>query len=240
MAGHSKFANIKHRKWAQDKIRWKVFTKHAKLISIAAREWADPEMNSALKNAIESAKAENVPNDNIKRAIEKWSWAGANAVNYQEVIYESYAPWWSALIIEALTDNKVRTMSNVKSILNKNWWKFAEPGSVWYMFEKKWIIEISTESKNIEDLEMFILESWAEDFDICENEKVAKITTILNEVAEIKNKFVESWYEIKKFWPEFIANQKMDLDEENAEKVFNLIEKIEEDDDVSIVYTNLN
>jgi transcriptional/translational regulatory protein YebC/TACO1 len=164
-------------------------------------------MNSSLKNAIESAKWENVPNDNIKRAIEKWSWTWSNAVNYQEVIYESYAPWWSALIIEALTDNKIRTMSNIKTILNKNWWKFAEPGSVWYMFEKKWIIEIFTEEKNIEDLEMFILESWAENFEVFENENFVKITTNLSEVSEIKNKFLKNWYKIKKFWLEYISNQ---------------------------------
>ena len=99
MAWHSKWANIKHRKWAQDKIKWKIYWKHSKLLAIAARWWADPETNNALKLAIENAKAVNVPNDNIKKAIEKWSWTWKNAAVFVEWTYEAYWPWWVAVII---------------------------------------------------------------------------------------------------------------------------------------------
>lgn len=239
MAGHSKFANIKHRKWAQDAKRWKVFTKHAKLIAIAARAWADISMNPALKSAIENAKSDNVPNDNIDRAIKKGSWEWKDATQYFEVAYEAYWPWGIAMIIDGLTDNKNRTVTNVRTILWKNWWNIAESWSVSWMFDKKWEIKVDLEWKDLEEFELFILESWAEDFEIVEDWKLAIVFSSLSDFWIVKNNILEAWYLLDWAALAWIPNQKMKIDDEKIEKFHKLIELIEEDDDVHDIYTNI-
>jgi len=239
MSWHSKWNTIKHRKWAQDAKRWKIFTKHAKLVAIAARAWSDIEMNPALKSAIDNAKAEDVPNDNIDRAVKKWSWEWKDAAQYFEVTYEAYWPWWIAMIIEWLTDNKNRTVTNVKTVLWKNWWHIAETGSVSWMFDKKWEIKVNLEWKDLEDFELFILESWAEDFEIIDDWKVAIVTSLLSDFWLVKNNILEAWYKLDWAWLSWIPNQKMKIDEDKMEKVHKLIELIEEDDDVHDIYTNI-
>ena len=142
MSGHSKWHSIKHKKSAADAARGKIFTRHAKLVEIAAREGGsgDPEQNAKLRTAIADAKAENVPNANIDRAIKKGTGELKGAAQTVSVIYEAYGPQGSAFIIECLTDNKNRTLANVKTILGKNGGRFAESGSVMWMFEQKGVV----------------------------------------------------------------------------------------------------
>jgi len=240
MAGHSKWANIQHRKWAQDKKKWKIYWKHSKLIAIAARWWDDPEKNSALRVAIDNAKAENVPNDNIKRAVEKWAWTWKDAAIFTEWLYEAYWPWWVAVLISTLSDNTNRTFTEVRNIVSKKWWNFAESWSVSWMFAKKWEITVELEWKNIEEFEMFILESWAEDFEVFEDEKIATVLTEIPDFITVRDKIKNEWYDLKWAAISWIPSQKMELtDEEKLEQLHVLTESLEEDEDVDDVYTNL-
>ena len=237
MAWHSKWANIKHRKWAQDAKKWKIFWKHAKLIEIAARWGWDPLQNAALAAAIENAKAENVPNDNIDRAVKKWSWEWKDWVIYEQIKYEWYLPWWIAVIIEVLTDNKNRTVWNVRSILSKNWWSLWESWSVWWMFDKKWEITVIMAWKNEEEFEMAVIDSWAEDYEIWED--MAIVTTWEKDLWSVRDALKAGDYEIDRAVLSWIPNQKTQVaDPQKAKMILKVIELLEEDDDVNDVYAN--
>jgi len=150
MSGHSHWAGIKHKKELTDKKRGKVFSKMAKIIEIAARKGGDPTMNPNLRLAIEKARSVNMPNDNIERAIKKGSGEGKEG-QLEEIVYEAYGPFGAALIIEAITDNRNRTISEIKHILSIHGGKLAETGSVKYLFDRKegeWIPKYSMDITN--------------------------------------------------------------------------------------------
>ena len=161
MAGHSKFKNIMHRKGAQDQKRAKVFAKLSKEISVAAREGVDQEFNSRLRTAIAAAKAQNMPNDNIKRAIQKPE--GGEVDNFEEIRYEGYGPGGVALIAEILTDNRNRTASEIRSIFSKNGGALGETGSVAFMFARAGIIIYPNDTIHPDDIFNVALESGADD-----------------------------------------------------------------------------
>ena len=166
MSGHSKFANIKHKKEKNDAAKGKIFTKLGREIAVAVKEGGpDPSQNSRLKDVIAKAKANNMPNDTIDRSIKKAA-GDANAVNYEPVTYEGYGPNGIAIIVEALTDNKNRTASNVRNAFTKGSGNVGTPGCVSYMFEKKGQIIISKEecSMDADDLMMIALDAGTEDF----------------------------------------------------------------------------
>jgi len=249
MSGHSKRSTIQHRKWAQDKIKWKIYWKHSKLIAIAARWWDDLEKNTALKSAVDNAKAENVPADNIKRAIEKWAWTWKNAATYTEWLYEAYWPWWIAILISTLSDNTKRTTTDVKTILAKKWWNYAESWSVSWMFSKKWEITVDLYWKDVDEFEMFIMESWAEDFEVIiihsdnwwEDLKIATVTTEISDFTKVRDLIKSKWYKLKEAAIWWIPNQEMKIENnEDLEKLNSLIWFLEENDDVDNVYTNLD
>lgn len=241
MAWHSKWANIQHRKWAQDAKKWKIFAKHARLIEIAAKWWANPEINSSLAIAIENAKMENVPNDNIARAIKKWSWEWKDASVFEDIMYEWYLPWWVAVIVTALTDNKNRTVWNVRSQISKYWWNLWESWSVSWMFSKKWEIIIKLEWKDIDEFEMFVIDSWADDFEISDEKDKAYVFTKDKDLWKIRDLIKKSWYEIEKAQLSWIPNQKVPIDDINkAKSIIKIIDILEEDDDVSWVYANFD
>ena len=239
MSWHSKWATIKHRKGAKDAQKWKIFWKHAKLIEIAARWWADPEKNSALAMAIENAKSENVPNDNIQRSIKKGSWEWKNASIYEEILYEWYLPWWVAIIVEVLTDNKNRSVSNVRCIISKSWWNLWENWSVNWMFDHKWEIQVNIEWKDLEEFELMVLESWADDFEISEDKTESFITTNNKNLWSTRDYLKSKWYEIIKASLAWVANQKIEItDLQKAQSIIKVTDAIEEDDDVLNVYMN--
>jgi YebC/PmpR family DNA-binding regulatory protein len=236
MAGHSHWAGIKHKKGKADKIRSKVFSKLSKEITVAAKMGArDPSMNPRLRAAIESAKTANMPKDNIERAVKK-SEMNPN-LNYSSIIYEGFGPEKIAVIVEALTDNKNRTASNIRTIFQKNGGNLGESGVATHQFKQMGVIRI--DKKKISDNEILELaiNSGAED---C-------ISNSLNhEIITVKDNFYKVKLEIEKKIKEFISTSiewlpinKISLDKEKIKSVLNFLEKLEDDEDVQHVYANL-
>src|SRR5882757_4112796 len=169
MAGHSKWAGIKHKKAIVDARRGKLFTKLARAITVAAKEGGgDPDGNPSLQLAVQKAKDASMPKDNIERAIAKGTGAGADADAFEDVLYEGYGPGGVALLIEALTDNRNRTGSEVRHTLSKHGGSLGEPGSVAYLFDKKGVIVVSAEQYSEDDL-MPAIEAGAEDIELDED-----------------------------------------------------------------------
>lgn len=236
MSGHSKWSTIKHKKGAADAKRGKIFTKHAKLVEIAAREGGggDLSMNAALKTAVDNAKADNVPNANIDRAIKK----GTGELKGEQtvaVIYEAYGPGGIACIIECLTDNKNRTLANVRSTIEKRGGKWAESGSVMFMFDQKGVVV--AEGSIDDELELALIDAGAEDIEASDDTVV--VTTELTKWTEARDTLKEAGKTVREAGLKYIAQQDIAIsDKEAAEKVLGFIEAIEEDDDVSEVHTN--
>lgn len=236
MSGHSKWSTIKHKKGAADAKRGKIFTKHAKLIEIAAREGggSDTSMNAALKTAVDNAKAENVPNANIERAIKKGSGELKGDATV-EVTYECYAPGGAACIIECLTDNKNRTLANVKSTIEKRGGKWAESGSVMYMFGRKGVV--LAEGEVNDDLELTLIDAGAEDIDAADGN--IAVTTDGGSWPKVRDALKEAGCEVKESGLKYVAQQDVAVsDAEAAKKLMDFIEALEEDEDVSEVHTN--
>ncbi len=236
MSGHSKWSTIKHKKGAADAKRGKIFTKHAKLIEIAAREGGggDPTMNAALKAAIDNAKAENVPNANIDRAVKKGTGElkGDATVG---VIYEAYAPGGTALIIECLTDNKNRTLPNVRTIIEKRGGKMAESGSVMFLFSQKGVV-VANGTMN-DELELSLIDAGAEDIEV--SDEIVSVTTEVGSWTNVRDLLKEKGLEIQEAGMKYIAMQEVSVEDlESAQKLMDLISAIEEDEDVSDVHTN--
>ena len=236
MAGHSKWANIKHRKGAQDAKRGKVFTKIIKEITVAARlNGGDLEANPRLRRAVSNARSNNMPQDNILRAIKKGT-GELEGVNYEEMIYEAYGPIGIAIYIEVITDNKNRTVSELRNILNKNNGSLAEPGSVSWMFKRVGMIILVSSLPNEDTLLNDILESGANDFEINENE--AYVSTEQNELMVVKENLEKRGYNIKSSELIMSPNSLQSVDIEDADKVLDLMEIIDNHDDVNQVYSN--
>ena len=238
MAGHSKWANIKHRKGAQDAKRGKVFTKIIKEITVAARlSGGDLEANPRLRRAVSNARSNNMPQDNILRAIKKGT-GELEGVNYEEMIYEAYGPIGIAIYMEVITDNKNRTVSELRHILNKNNGSLAEPGSVSWMFRRVGMIILVSNLPDENTLLNDILESGANDFEINDNE--AYVSTEQSELMVVKENLEIRGYNIKSSELIMSPNSLQSVDIENADKVLNLMEIIDNHDDVNQVYSNFS
>jgi YebC/PmpR family DNA-binding regulatory protein len=240
MSGHSKWHSIKHKKGAADAKRGKIFTMHAKLITIAAREGGgDPDMNPALRTAIDNAKADNVPNANIERAIKRGTGEDKEGADISEVMYEGYGPCGIALYIQAVTDNKNRTVASVKSILSKHGGNMGGAGSVAYLFHKKGLILIKAEPEKHEDIELTAIDSGAED--IKTEADSVEIYTDPKDLHNVKKKLEEAGFAIESAEITFIPENEVKIENENdARKVLKLMEALEEDDDVTNVYSNFD
>lgn len=239
MSGHSKWHNIKVKKMATDAKRGKTYTKYARLIEIAAREGGgDPSSNVRLRTLIDSAKSESVPNANIERAVKKGT-GELKGDAMQEVTYEAYGEAGSAFIIESLTDNKNRTLSNVKEILSKNGGRFASNGSVLWMFERKGVVlgkRTDGGTGLSEDLELALIEAGADD--IQEHEGHVRVLSDLHLWSAVRDVLKAKGFEIESAGLQYIAKQTAPVSAEAMTKVEALIEALEEDDDVSEVHTN--
>ena len=163
MSGHSKWHSIKHKKGAADAKRGKIFTTHAKLIAIAARAGGDPDMNPSLRSAIDRAKADNVPNANIDRAIKKGSGADKDAAQYEEITYEAMGPEGSAFMIDVITDNKNRSLTNVRTLATKRGGNLGSAGSVAWRFEKKAFLSVELGEKEADEAMLELMDSGADD-----------------------------------------------------------------------------
>ena len=238
MSGHSKWANIKHKKEKTDAQKAKVFTKIGKEITIAVKEGGgDPNSNAKLRDLIAKAKSNNVPNDNIERTIKKAM--GGTGENYEEVVYEGYGPAGVAVIVEATTDNRNRTAGNVRSYFSKYHGNMGQTGCVSFMFEEKGVIVIADEDGKIEEdvLMETALEAGAEDFS--GEDGVFEIYTVPDDVYAIEEALKAAGYEIASAEKTKVPQNTVELTNEDDIKFMSLlIEKLEEDDDVMEVYHN--
>lgn len=240
MAGHSKWAQIKRKKGVNDQKRGNLFTKLSKNISVAARNGKDPEMNAALRVAIDAAKRANMPKDNIEKAILKGA-GELPGVTYEEIIYEGYGPGGIALVIECVTDNTNRSVSFVRSTLTKQGGSLGNSGSVLYMFEKKGVVSIAAEDLQHVDkdaIELAAIEAGADDIHSEEEgitmytarENLSALTQAVEQQGVTVTSAVEQW----------VTPNMIDVDEKTAEQLLRLIETLEENEDVNSVFTNAN
>ena len=238
MSGHSKWANIKHKKEKTDSARAKIFTKIGKELTIAVKEGGgDPASNSKLRDLIQKAKANNVPNDNIERTIKKA--LGGTGESYEEVVYEGYGPSGVAVIVEATTDNRNRTAGNVRSYFSKYHGNMGQTGCVSFMFEEKGVIVIMDEDGEIDEDKLMetALEAGAEDFS--GEDGVFEIYTVPEDVYAIADALKDAGYKIENAEKTKVPSTTVNIDNEDDLKFMNLlIEKLEEDDDVMEVYHN--
>jgi YebC/PmpR family DNA-binding regulatory protein len=238
MSGHSKWATIKHKKGALDAKRGKIFTRLIKEISVAAKNGGgDPDGNPRLRSAILAAKAENMPQDNIKRAIQRGT-GELEGASYEEISFEGYGPGGVAVIVDSLTDNRNRTVSEVRFAFSKNGGNLGEPGSVRFMFSKKGVIAIEKSEANEEQLMDIVLEHGGEDLNdtgetweittdpgsfeaVLNGVKAAKIPTVVNEVTMVASTYTK-------------------LEGAPANQMIRLLDVLEELDDVQNVYSNFD
>jgi YebC/PmpR family DNA-binding regulatory protein len=235
MAGHSKWANIQHRKNRQDSVRAKLFSKLSKEITVAAKMGdPDPEKNPRLRLAVKEAKSQSCPKDVIERAIKKA--VGGEGDNYEEIRYEGYGPNGVAIIVEAMTDNRNRTASNVRSTFTKNGGNLGETGSVAFMFDRKGEITYPATVGDADTVLMAAIEAGAEDVESGEDGHVIWCAdTDLSEVATALESVLGESDSTKLVWKPTTTTE-MDLD--NMTKLMKLVDALEDDDDVQRVTTN--
>ena len=235
MAGHSKWANIQHRKGRQDKIRSKLFSKLSKEITVAAKMGdPDPEKNPRLRMAVKEAKSVSVPKDVIQRAIQKSS--AGEGDDYEEIRYEGYGPNGVAVIVEAMTDNRNRTASTVRSTFTKNGGNLGETGSVGFMFDRKGEVTYPPEAGDADTVMMAAIEAGAEDCESSEDGHVITCAdTDLNDVSTALEAELGESTTAKLIW---MPNMTTEMDLVAMEKLMKLIDALEDDDDIQRITTN--
>ena len=235
MAGHSKWANIKHRKMKEDARRGAVFTKLARQITVAAKEGGgDPDTNFKLRLAIDKAKAENVPNDNIDRAIAKGV-GGLDGDNFEDVTYEGYGPNGVAIMLDVLTDNRNRTAGELRHRFSKFGGNLGEAGCVAWMFDKKGLLVLDEESTDEDELMLAALEAGAED--VIKEEGVIKVFTEPNTFEQVKGA-LDDTYDFLAAEIAMIPQNTVSVSQEDWPSLERLIDSLEDLDDVQEVYTN--
>jgi YebC/PmpR family DNA-binding regulatory protein len=240
VSGHSKWAQIKHKKAHVDAKRGKAFTKIVKEVSIAARlGGGDPAGNPRLRAAIEKAKEVNMPHDNIKRAIMKGT-GELPGVSYEETLYEGYGPGGTAILLEVLTDNRNRTSAEIRHILAKNSGNLGEAGCVSWMFTKKGYILVEKTKTDEDTLMSVALEAGAEDMRNDPKEDNYEIITAPEDISKVKNSIETSGITVSLAEITMLPRSYVVLDENSAEQMMRLVELLEDHDDVQNVYTNFD
>jgi YebC/PmpR family DNA-binding regulatory protein len=238
MAGHSKWAGIKHKKAIVDARRGAQFTKLARAITVAAREGGgDPEHNATLANAIQKAKDASMPKDNIERAVAKGTGEGGDADAIEAVLYEGYGPGGVALLIEALTDNRNRTGSDVRHLLSKHGGSLGEPGSVAYLFDKLGVVTVDAERWSEDDL-IVAIDAGAEDIE--QDEDVFEVLTEPGDLAAVRAAIEAAGIEIQAAELTQRPKTRVPVEEEQAAKLLRLIDALEDNDDVGAVHANFD
>ena len=236
MSGHSKWHNIQGRKNAQDAKRGKVFQKLSREIYMAAKAGGpDPSMNPALRLVVDKAKAANMPNDNVERAIKKAT-SAVDETNYDEITYEGYGPGGVGILVHALTDNRNRTATNVRVAFTRNGGSLGETGSVSYLFDRKGYIVIERDGLAVDEETMFedVLEAGAEDLQT--SPEVFEIYTAPEDFAAVRDE-LEKEFTLAQAELTMIPQTTIDLNEEQREQLERLVDKLEDDDDVSEIFT---
>ena len=237
MSGHSKWANIKHRKGKQDALKAKITTKIGREIVIAVKQGgSDPSMNMKLKLALQKAKENNVPKDNINRALQKGAGATEGA-ELETIMYEGYGPGGVAVLVEALTDNRNRTVADIRHFFTKNSGNLGESGCVSWMFNNTGLFVVEASAvENLDDLMLELLEAGAEDIET--NDDQLEITCMPEYFEAVQRVLEAKSIEPLTAQIRMIADTTMALDEENAPKMVKLLDALEEHDDVNEVYSN--
>ena len=240
MSGHSKWHSIKHKKGAADAKRGKIFTKHAKLIAIAARDGGgDPDMNPGLRTAIINAKADNVPNANIDKAVKKGAGGDKDGAAFVEVMYEGFGPAGTAMYVHTITDNKNRSVANIKTVFAKNGGNMGEAGVVGWMFERKGVITAKVGEMDSEEAELEAIDAGANDITV--DGDVFEILTDPTSLMQVRENLDKSGFKIDKAELSYMPKDAVKIDsEDDARKIFKLMEALEEDDDVANVYSNFD
>ncbi len=236
MAGHSKWAQIKRKKAVADAKRGKLFTKLIREITIAARQGGgNPEGNPRLRLAIEQARAANMPMENIERAIKKAT-GELEGSKYEEILYEGYGPGGIAILIEAVTDNKNRTVSEIRHLFSRHGGRLAETGSVNWKFQRKGIITISKEKISEDDLIMLALDAGADD--VITESDYYEIQTTLENFEKVRKALSEKGLKIESASLQYVPQNLMKIDGKDNETALKLLEVLEDHDDVQNVYTD--
>lgn len=240
MAGHSKWANIKHKKGKADAARGKVFTKLAKAITVAARDGGDPEMNFGLRVAIDKAKEANMPKDNIDRAIRRGTGEDKDAAEIVTIVYEGYGPGGVAVIVECLTDNTNRAVSDVKHVFSKYGGSMGNAGSVQWQFEQLAVVMFAIEQKAMivdwDAFELVLIDAGASD--IIVSEHGVEVRAPKEQFKTIASAIAAAGIEPEESGLMWVAKDTITLDEETSKKMMKLYEMMEELDDVNEIYTN--
>jgi len=244
MSGHSHSKTIRHAKNISDQKKGQMFSKLARLISVAVKEGGpNPETNSKLRLAFEMAKEINMPKDNVERAIKRGSGETVEE-KLEEVLFEAYGPGGIAIIIEGITDNKNRTLGEIKQILNQNGGKLVGEGSVKWMFERKGCLTINaqflisnSQIKNKEELEMMVIEAGAED--IYWHEELLDVYTKIEDLEEIKKNLEERGIKIDSVSLDWVAKEEVSTDEKTKEACQKLFEALDENEAVQEIYSNM-
>ena len=238
MSGHSKWSTIKRKKGAEDAKRGKIFTRLAREISMAAREGGgDEAANASLRLAIEKARASNMPKENIKRAIVRGTGEGGEGADLEAITYEGYGPGGAAVLVDVLTDNKNRSLAEVKHAFSRSGGNLASAGSVAWQFEQKGFISLSMEGVEFDAVFMVAAEAGAEDIE--EEEDSINIYTPREDAARVAGALRAAGYQLQEFDLTWVAKNEISLSTAETIKAMNLIEKLEELDDVESVASNL-
>jgi len=235
MSGHNKWSTIKRKKGALDSKRSKLFSRIIKEISVAVKESGnDPDCNPRLRLAINNAKGVNMPKDNILRAINK---AEADSSNFSEATFEGYGPGGIAIFIECLTDNNLRTVSNVRAIFNKRNGNLGTNGSLSFLFDRKGVFTVKKGNINLEEIELELIDGGAETIEITDEHII--ITTAMEDFGSMQKKIDELKIEVENAELQRIPNLTKQLDVASAQQVMKMIDALEDDDDVQTVYHNM-
>jgi YebC/PmpR family DNA-binding regulatory protein len=239
MSGHSKWSTIKHKKAAEDAKRGKIFTRLAREIAVAAREGGgDPEFNPRLRLAIDKAKASNMPNDNIDRAVKRGAGVGDDTVVYEELTYEGYGPNGVAFIVDTVTDNRNRTLAEIKHAFNKHGGSLATTNAVLWQFDQKGYIELATDGVDFDDLFLEAAEAGAED--VIEEEDTYVIYTVRESLHEVEQALNKAGYKITDSKLTWVPKNEVELPRDQAMQIVRLHERLDELDDVQNVSNNLS
>ncbi len=237
MSGHNKWSSIKDKKGKEDAKRGKIFTKIARMISVAVREGGpDPDYNPSLKSAIEKAKAENMPNDNIQRAIKKGSGEDSGA-SYEKIIYEGYGPEGVAVIVNCLTDNRNRTAADIRHAFDKFGGNLGQNGSVIFMFDHKGVLTIDKKDKDEEEFMLEAIDAGAEDVQM--EEDLFVVTTSMDDFAKVRDNLLENGYEFHTADLFYLPQNEIAVEDPEAQKKLQkMIDMLEDNDDVQSVFHN--
>lgn len=239
MSGHSKWSQIKHKKALSDAKKGKIFSKLARLITLASRQkGGDPETSPGLRMTIEKARAFNMPQENIERAIKRGT-GEIEGIKFEEFLIEAYGPEGLALVIEGTTDNKNRTLSEIKNLLAHYQGKLAQTGSVLWLFKQLGIISVKNNQKEKEKMELLAIDAGAQDLNWVDEETL-KIYTAVEDMEKVKKILEKNNIQVAETSLEWIAKNKITAqNQKDSEQLDNLLEELDENDDVNEVYTNL-